>query len=390
MSNHRRFYGLFAMAVVAAAIVTISHPMTAFSQEGTPSRTISRPVPSPGAFPMIPDFGVPSQVVLCGEKFPLGTRDVFERMDYELLLAAHSKIQVFLWLRRGGRYFPHIEKRLTQEGLPTDLKYLAVAESDLRPHVRSPARALGTWQFIEYTGRRYGLKKDQDFDERLNFEQSTEAAIKFLKRLKGMFGKWTLAMAAYNCGEGCVAKAIKEQEVRDYFRLNLPRETERYVFRIAAIKLILENPKQYGYDMNPDRAYKPIRVDKVMVNLDQDVHMTRAAKAVGTDYKVIRELNPEIKGSHLPEGVYQIQVPSGLGPKMTAYLKSVSPGAASAEDKKQGVSAEKTTAKYYVVRRGDTLAQVSRKTGVPIGTLRSLNRIRGSHIWVGQKLRLSK
>lgn len=390
--------------ILKSVLVTALLMITVFvggvsAQDSSVSTSVSQKVTTAAApakqpeFPPIPDYYLPKKITLCGETIPLHDRDAYERMEYEFLLVVNGRLQMALWQRRVGRYFPHIEKELAKAGLPDDLKYLAVAESDLRTHVRSHANAVGTWQFIEYTGRRYGLRKDKKFDERLNFEQSTTAAIKYLKRLKNMFGKWTLAMAAYNCGEGCVAKAIKEQEVKDYFRLNLPRETERYVYRIAAIKMLLENPGKYGYSIAPERVYKPVNVDRVRVNLSKQIHFTRAAKAIGTDYKVLKEMNPEIKGAYLPEGTYNLSVPTGKGAKFTAYLKSSgSMAAAGTTSTKNTVKTSKTTkksSKYYTVRRGDTLARISQKTGVSMSRLRRLNGIKGSHIWVGQKLRLS-
>jgi LysM repeat protein len=312
-------------------------------------------------------------------------------MDYEFLLAAHSRLQVFLWMRRAARYFPYIEKRLAEAGLPDDLKYLAVAESDLRPSVYSTASAVGVWQFMKFTGKKFGLQTDKNMDERRHFERSTDAALKYLERLHSMFGKWTLAMAAYNCGEGCVGKAVKEQDVKDYFRLDLPNETERYVYRIAAIKLILEDPRKYGYDMDPGLAYAPIERDTVSVSLNKEVHITRAAKAIGTDYKVIKELNPWILGSNLPQGAYRIYVPKGMGDKLSAFLGAPAAG----EKTKAGAPKATSTAGsgssggVYTVKPGDSLNQIAGKTGVPLDTLRRLNNIKGDTLWVGQKIRLN-
>jgi LysM repeat protein len=305
-------------------------------------------------------------------------------MDFEFLVVLNGRVQAYLWLRRAGRYFPYIEKRLAEEGLPDDLKYLAVAESDLKVAARSRAAAMGAWQFMDFTGRIYGLRKDEDFDERLHFQKSTEAAIKYLKKLKGMFGSWTLAMAAYNCGEGCIRKAIDEQEVGDYFRLDLPEETERYVYRIAAIKVLLENPGRYGYDIEPDQVYPELDVDRASVSLAQEIHITQAAKAIGTDYKVIKELNPEINGSHLPKGAYDILTPAGMGPKLEAFLKTAVPADAKAPAKAPG----KDVPEFHVVRKGDTLNSISQRTGVPMDTIRQLNGIKANEIAVGQKLKL--
>jgi LysM repeat protein len=361
----------FNMRIFALMLVVL------FSMTTAPATAQTQPSPIP--YYQVPDFPLPQNVSLCGERFPLENRDVFERLDLEFTIAVHGHAQVSLWLKRGARYFPHIDQELAKAGLPGDLKYLAVAESDLRPHVYSPAQALGTWQFIPSTGKRFGLTQNRHFDERLDFEESTDAAISYLKKLYNEFGSWLLAMAAYNCGEGCVRRAMSEQGAPDYFHLNLPRETERYVYRIAAIKLILENPQKYGYHVAPQNRYQPLNLDVIQVRLSRPVHFRDAAQAIGTYYKVLKELNPEIKGSYLPEGQYEFNVPAGMGPKLTRFLKKVP--AAKAAPSASGDS-------VYVVKRGDTLLAISRRTGVSVNTIKSLNNIKGSKIQVGQKLKL--
>jgi len=146
------------------------------------------------------DVALPPAVVLCGEPLPLNDRQVWESLDREFTIAVWNRAQVFLWLKRAGRYFPFIEAKLAAAGMPDDLKYLAVAESDLQSHVRSPAGAMGTWQFMDRTAQGHGLEKNQQLDERRNFERSTAAALSYLQALRRQFGSWTLAMAAYNCG----------------------------------------------------------------------------------------------------------------------------------------------------------------------------------------------
>ena len=265
--------------------------------------------------------------------------------------------------------------------MPEDLKYLAVAESSLLTHARSRKGAIGAWQFMGRTARQNGLRKDHIVDERLNFERSTEAAIKYLKRLKGIFGTWTLALAAYNCGDVRLKREIKEQKVRDFYRLKLPLETERFIFRIAAIKTIMENPKRYGYNLKPEWVYRPITSDTVPVSIRSPLHITEVAQALGTDFKVLKELNPQFRGSYLPTGRYTIKVPSGLGSRIATVLEQIIPTSS--------CSTKKVSDGYYVVQLGDTLSHIARRTGVPVAMLKRLNGIRGSLIMVGQKLRLS-
>ncbi|MBW1887268.1 MAG: transglycosylase SLT domain-containing protein [Deltaproteobacteria bacterium] len=332
------------------------------------------------ANPMLDDFPIPKSISLCGESMPLENRHVLEMMDREFTISVWDRAQVFMWIKRAGRYLPYIEKKLAEEGMPEDLKYLAIAESSLITHIRSRKGAVGTWQFMAHTARKNGLRKDRLMDERLDFERSTEAALRYLKRLKEMFGTWTLAMAAYNCGEGRMRKEIKRQGIRDYYRLRLPMETERFIFRIAAVKIVMENPKRYGYSLTPTRIYKPIRCDKVQVKVRIPLSITDVARNLGTDFKVFKEFNPRIRGYYLPTGRYTIKVPYGLGPRLVTVLKQLD-RAAARPMKKVGDG-------YYIVQPGDTLSLIAKRTGVSVAKLKKLNRISGSLIRIGQKIRL--
>jgi hypothetical protein len=163
--------------------------------------------------------------------------------------------------------------------------------------------------------------------------------------------------------------------------LDLPAETERYIYRIATIKILLENPRRYGYALHTT-PYPPLDLDRVQVNLNSPVHFTRAAQAIGSHYKTLKELNPEIKGEYLPVGRYQIFAPDGAGPALSRFLNQ------GATSRSSGSSSGET--RYYVVKRGDTLARISGRTGVPVSTIRSMNGIRGDKILIGQRLRLPK
>jgi hypothetical protein len=343
-----------------------------------PSLTVSA---EESAYPIFDHFPLPKSVSLCGEPMPLENRCVWEMLDREFTIAVWDRAQVFMWLKRAGRYFPYIEKKLDEAGMPEDLKYLAVAESSLLTRIRSRKGAMGLWQFMARTARGNGLRKDRMIDERLDFERATEAALKYLKRLEGIFGTWSLALAAYNCGDVRVKREMKEQKVRDYYRLNLPLETERFIFRIAAIKIIMENPKRYGYSLKPEWLYRPIECDTVPVRIQIPLHITDVALALGTDFKILKELNPHILGYYLPTGHYIIKVPSGLGSRMASVLKQLTLSASR--------SMKKASDGYYIVQPGDTLSHIARRTGVPVAMLKRLNGIRGSLIRVGQKLRLS-
>ena len=298
-------------------------------------------------------------------------------LDREFTISVWDRAQVFMWLKRSGRYFPYIEKKLAEASMPDDLKYLALAESALIGYVRSRAGAKGYWQFMTRTARRNGLRKDRMVDDRLNFERSTAAALKYLRRLKNMFGSWTLAMAAYNCGDTRLKREIKQQRIKDYYRLNLPIETERYIFRIAAIKIIMEDAKRYGFNLPPERMYHPVDVDIVVVNPKARLHLSDIADALDMDFKTLKELNPHIIGYHLPTGRFQMNVPSGQGQNLKNAITGLTPK-----------RSHQHTGSYYVVKPGDTLHRISRKTGVSVARLKDINGIRGSLIRTGQKIRL--
>jgi len=330
---------------------------------------------------VLSDFPLPGSISLCHETIPLESRRVLEMLDREFTIAVWDRAQVFLWLKRAGRYFPYIEEKLAEAGMPDDLKYVAVAESALITDIRSSKSAVGPWQFVSRTGRHYGLRKNRTIDERLDFEKSTEAAIKYLKRLHDKFGNWTLALAAYNCGDAFLMREMRKQKVKDFYRLNLHSETERYIFRIAAIKIIMENPKQYGFNLPPEQLYPPKWYDAVQVKISNRLKLTDLALALDTDFQVLKELNPQFRRAYLPKGNYNIKVPPGYGSNVALALQKLGKG--------ESREKEDRSESLYVVRKGDTLGRIATRTGVSLVTLRELNSINGSTIWAGQKLRLT-
>ncbi len=337
-----------------------------------------QPAPTVAGLPYVDNIPLPETVVLCGEAIPIDRPSINGKLDREFTILVWDKPQIFLWLKRANRYFPYIEKQLAKAGLPDDLKYLAVAESSLLTYARSPAGATGYWQFMPKTADGKGLRRDALSDERYSLEHSTTAALKYLKACYDMFGSWPLAMAAYNCGERRVRQAIEQQKVNDYYRLKLPNETERYVFRIAAIKILLENPEHYGYRISSTDLYPPAEYDEIEVTIRYKIHIPDCAIAAGTDYKTIRDLNPQFKSYYLPSGSYTIKVPKGLRKKFSKQVKRFS---AAAKRESERIT-------YYTVKRGDTLGHIAERTGVPVRTLKKLNRLKSSIIRPGQKLRL--
>ena len=250
---------------------------------------------------------------LAGEPIPVDDIDVRDRLDRELLTNTfyHSSTQHIL--KRKSRYFPVIEQILREEGVPEDLKYVAVAESAFRDF-RSPAGAAGVWHFMKGTARQYGLEVNSEVDERYHLEKSTRAAAKFLKDLRGELGSWTLAVAAYNRGAGGIRERLREQRGESFYDLNLNPETARYVFRIVALKDILEDPEYYGFFLDDADTYPPLtpddyRVVEVTANVP---NWGDFAREHGTSYRKIKVLNPWLRETDLTVSAgnsYEIRVP---------------------------------------------------------------------------------
>jgi hypothetical protein len=279
------------------------------------------PEKTPAQKPYLLQFSTPRSLSFCNERVPLERDDVWERLDRELLLALGKEAQVILWLKRSRRYFPFLEEQLKQSRLPDDLKYVVVAESDFFPEALSPKGAGGFWQFIKDTGNRFGLKTQDRVDERYSLQKSTTAALEYLTSLNERFGNWTLALAAYNCGEERVARELEEQGAREYFDLDLPQETEQYLFRIFAIKIILSNPAQYGFTLPDSEYYRPLEVKEVAFSLPQSVHIRIIAEAAQTTFKNIHDLNPELRGYYLSEGDHKLLIPAKNSEKFLERLK---------------------------------------------------------------------
>jgi len=253
---------------------------------------------------------IPKNLNFAGEKVPIENPDIKERMDRELLVNTYWQSNGLLLIKRAHKYFPIIEPILRKYGIPEDFKYLAVAESGLTQIV-SPAGATGFWQIMESTAKEHGLEVNDNVDERYHIEKSTEAACKYLLESKEKFGSWTLAAAAYNAGNYGITRQQDRQDVQDYYDLLLNAETGRYVFRILALKTILNEPENYGFNFAQDDLYKTIPVKKV--NVDTAVtNFAKFAKDFGVNYKILKIHNPWLREAHLnntSRKAYQIEIP---------------------------------------------------------------------------------
>ncbi|TVZ51749.1 lytic transglycosylase domain-containing protein [Dokdonia sp. Hel_I_53] len=253
---------------------------------------------------------MPDDLNFAGEAVPVENPDIYERMDRELLVNTYWQSNALLIFKRAHKYFPIIETILKEEGVPDDLKYLAVIESGLTQAV-SPARATGFWQILKETGKEYGLEVNDNVDERYHIEKSTRAACKYLKASKERFGSWTAAAAAYNAGNYGVSRRFEEQNVDNYYDLLLGEETGRYVFRIIAFKEILSNPKKYGFNFNDTHMYKAVPTYKVEVDTAVS-DFVKFAEGFGINYKILKIHNPWLREPNLNNSSkkkYYIEIP---------------------------------------------------------------------------------
>lgn len=239
----------------------------------------------------------PDNLTFMGEPVPIHNFDVREALDRELQVNRLWHSQTILLLKRANRYFPVIEPILKRNNVPDDLKYIAVIESALTNAV-SPSGAKGFWQFLQGTAGDFGLEVNDEVDERYNLEKSTIAAVRYFKKMKDKFGSWTMSAAAYNVGRNNLIKFSSQQKSGNYYDLVLGEETERYVFRAIAVKQIFENPQKYGFYIPDSNLYKPLPYKTVVVDTAIP-DIADFARAQGTNYKMLKVLNPWLRSTKL-------------------------------------------------------------------------------------------
>jgi len=242
-------------------------------------------------------LAMPENLNFAGEEMPLSDPDVYERMDRELLVNTYWQSNGLLMFKRAQKYFPIIEPILKKYGVPDDFKYLAVIESGLTNAV-SPAGARGVWQIMAATARENGLEVNDNVDERYHLEKATEVACKYLNKSKAQFGSWTLAAAAYNAGNAGISNRMKEQGGNNFYDLLLGEETGRYIFRIVALKEIMNNPKKYGFNFDKSDLYKGIPTRKVTID-GPVADFVAFAKDHGINYKILKLHNPWLRETRL-------------------------------------------------------------------------------------------
>ncbi|WP_421920531.1 lytic transglycosylase domain-containing protein [Marinifilum sp.] len=254
----------------------------------------------------------PEQLFFGDEAVPLNRWDVKESLDRELLVNTYWQSQTLLFLKRSNRYFPIIEPILKKQDVPDDFKYLALIESGFVPTIKSPAGAVGVWQFMSGTAKDYGLEVSSEVDERYNIEKATMAACEYLKDSYKKYGSWTLVAASYNAGRRFVDKQLKRQDAGNYYDLLLGEETGRYVFRILAIKMIMEDPAEYGFKFRKSDLYPKIPTRKITLKSSVK-DFAVFAKENEVNYKILKYFNPWLRKAYLTnknKKEYEITLPA--------------------------------------------------------------------------------
>lgn len=288
------------------------------------------------------------------------------------------------YLERSGRYLPMMKNVLRENGLPEELVYIALIESGFSPRAHSRASAVGYWQFIRETGRRYGLKVDTFIDERRDPVLSTKAAVEYFKTLYSLFGSWHLAMASYNCGEGRVKRAVMKHKTRNFWELiakrrALPNESKNYVPKFIAAAKIAADPAKYGF--NEIKFQDPLSYDTV--TLTNPISLTKLASNVGVDADELKLLNPKFRTDYVPmarDGETVVRLPVGLGQDAVAALSM------SVTSQPKIVQADYIS---YKIKKGDSLSTIARKHRTTVSQVRRLNDLTNRYVLrVGARLRL--
>lgn len=266
----------------------------------------------PAALAAVRSPRIPKYVEFAGQKIDLDRIDMVERFDRELTAMAYTHGNTMLTIKRANRLFPEMIPILKQHGIPVDLLYLACIESYLNPRAYSPAKAAGLWQFMPATAREYGLEVNDYVDERYHTVKATDAAARYIKNAYRRYGNWEGAAASYNGGMGRISSELAAQQVQSAYDLWLADETSRYMFRLLAMKMIMEHPQDFGYVIRPDQLYQPMEYDEVEVCGTVEDWPSWAAEH-GITYQQLREANQWIRAKRLPNDTgktYVVRIPS--------------------------------------------------------------------------------
>ncbi len=289
------YFKLLSISTTIIATVLLIH---LFTNSTTPSVNRTAETGKQPQAHIAMSVPIPNKLDFCGEAVPLDRQEVQEALDRELLVNSYWHSQTILFIKRANRDFPELEKYLKENQLPDDFKYLCTIESSLMPRAISPAGAAGYWQILDKTAKELGLEVNEEVDERYHLEKSTRAAASYLKKAHARYGNWTLSAASYNGGFAGIQRQTTRQKVDSYYDLLFGEETGRYVFRILAIKAILENPENYGFYITPQEKYQPIAsIDYTINTTIEDI--AEFAIKHGTSYKTLKNMNPWLRQNKL-------------------------------------------------------------------------------------------
>ncbi|WP_300699300.1 lytic transglycosylase domain-containing protein [uncultured Bacteroides sp.] len=276
----------------------------------TEQQSVKSEVPYCVTSPVVPD-----KISFAGQDVDLTRYDLRERIDREQLAFTYMHSTTMLTIKRANRFFPLIEPILKENGLPDDLKYLAVIESNLNPLARSSAGAAGMWQFMQTTGREYGLEVNTNVDERYHVEKATRAACKYLKDAYQKYGDWLSVAASYNGGQGRISTELKRQLADQATDLWLVEETSRYMFRLLAAKAIISAPQRYGFLLKREQLYPPIPCTETSVDTTID-NLAQYARSRGITYAQLKDANPWLRDTSLQNKsrrTYVLKIPTQAG-----------------------------------------------------------------------------
>lgn len=307
MKTHRKETILTVLVLITTSIIILG---AAFGFRGTGQEHLIVNRNNDTAYSVHP-FRLPDEVTFAGERMPLENFDTRESLEREILTNAYRHSSTILIIKKANRFNPVIEKILAKNNIPNDFKYLVAAESEYN-NVVSPAGATGLWQIMATTGKEEGLEINSVVDERYNIEKSTQFACDFFKKSYEKYGNWTMAAASYNGGRAGLDLQVEIQKQHNYYDLLLNDETARYIFRVVAYKLIIENPSAYGFNISKEDLYPEIKYSEVKVDTAVS-DFTQFASKFNTNYKLIKYLNPWLRKPYLtpkPHKEYTIKIPS--------------------------------------------------------------------------------
>ena len=357
---------------IASTVVPLLAPdmESASAEPVVPGIIIDEPFPEPedvaGEIDPLTDGGITYDVPIVLNESVEGHLEYFQNTIRE---------RFGMWLQRSKQYLPLMTDIFRQHGLPEDLVFVALIESGFNPYAYSRAKAVGPWQFMSATGRRYGLKINEWIDERRDPVKSTDAAARYLKDLYAMFGSWPLALASYNAGEGRVARAIARTKTDDFWEIKQTRhlhsETRNYVPKYMAATIIAKNPEKYGFSLTD---VEPFAYDEAHIDSPTDLRVI--AKAAGVGYEQVKTLNPELRQGITPLYFpgYRVKLPSGTGETFMENFSRIPKD-------------ERLIWIRHIVRQGETLSVLARRYGTSVPTLQDANRMgRSTMLRIGSSL----